>query len=47
MITLKRQGGVWIATSKQRVVIAPSKEQAIFELVKASKELKKVNKNDR
>ena len=42
MITLKRQGGVWIATLKQRVVITETLEQAIFELVKVSKQLKMV-----
>ena len=44
MITLKRQNRVWIATFKQKVVIAPSMEQALFELVKASKQLKMVVK---
>ena len=42
MITLKRQGGVWIATFKYKVVIAQTLEQALSELVKDSKALKKV-----
>ena len=42
MITLKRHNRTWIATFKSNVVVAPSKEKALFELVKASKVLKKV-----